>query len=248
MLTIGDYSEFMRLVRKYRIRIQTSHLIGSEAACVQCVTAHKSKGLEYGVVFAIGLSEKGYKNGRTNEKLFPAHLPLSPEKDDDEDLRRLAYTVFTRAKDELFLSYSDTDLSESADGPLPCLAHLGTDFFEPGQSANAVDAAFFLRTERRDLYALPYLGEESDFLRERIKKNFTLSATALQNFLNVVDGGPEKFVANNVLRFPQAKSLAACYGTAMHKGLEDFFSDYQRTGGYSKKILTESFRKAFLRE
>jgi hypothetical protein len=44
-----------------------------------------------------------------------------------------------------------------------------------------------------------------------------MNATALQNFLNVVDAGPEKFVSNSLLRFPQAKNIAASYGSAIHK-------------------------------
>jgi len=53
-----------------------------------------------------------------------------------------------------------------------------------------------------------------------------MNATALQSFLNIVDAGPEKFVSHSLLRFPQAKNISASYGSAIHKALEDFLSDY----------------------
>jgi hypothetical protein len=44
-----------------------------------------------------------------------------------------------------------------------------------------------LEVEKKDIFSLPYLGEENDFLRDRIEKIFVMNATALQNFLNVAD-------------------------------------------------------------
>ena len=74
-----------------------------------------------------------------------------------------------------------------------------------------------LEAEKKELFSLPYLGDEQDFLRDRIEKLFVMNATALQNFLNIADAGPEKFVSNSLLRFPQAKNIAASYGSAIHK-------------------------------
>lgn len=70
-----------------------------------------------------------------------------------------------------------------------------------------------------------------------------MNATALQNFLNIADAGPERFVSNTLLRFPQAKNIAASYGSAIHKALEDFFIDYQKNNTYQKKILIDVFEK-----
>lgn len=105
-----------------------------------------------------------------------------------------------------------------------------------------------LEAEKRELFALPYLGEETAFLRDRIEKIFVMNATALQNFLNVADAGPEYFVSNTLLRFPQAKNIAASYGSAIHKALEDFFIDYMSKKTYEKKILFESFEDYLKKE
>lgn len=82
----------------------------------------------------------------------------------------------------------------------------------------------------------------------RVQKNFIMSATALQNFLNIVDAGPEYFISNNILRFPQAKNVAAVYGSAMHKALEDFFTDFKSNKSFKKDMLYPSFEKSFHKE
>ena len=228
------------------MQIAASHLVGHEGTAVNLITVHKAKGLEYGRVYAIGLTEKQYKLGKISGSPLPKNLPLAPEKDDDEDIRRLVYTVCTRAKKDLILSYAQKNLSEKSDTPLGCLTDLDPTWIHSSiTSESLVD---FLKTAHRDLFSLPYHGEERNFLADRIRKQFTLSVTALQNFLNVADGGPEQFVSNNILRFPQAKSESACYGSAMHKALEVFFSDYKKTGLYSKSTLLETFEMAFKQE
>ncbi len=233
-------------MKKYDVQIAASHLVGHEGTSVNLITVHKAKGLEYGRVYAIGLTEKQYKLGKVSGSPLPKNLPLAPEKDDDEDIRRLVYTVLTRAKKDLILSYSRMNLNEKTDTPLGCLTDLTPAWGNGNVSTDSL--VDFLEKERKDLFSLPYHGEEKNFLADRIAKQFTMSVTALQNFLNVSDGGPEHFIANNILRFPQAKSESACYGSAMHKALEVFFTDYKKTGLYSKSTLLESFEVAFKQE
>ena len=233
-------------MKKYDVQIAASHLVGHEGTAVNLITIHKAKGLEYGRVYAIGLTEKQYKLGKVSGSPLPKNLPLAPEKDDDEDIRRLVYTVFTRAKKDLILSYAQMNLGEKSDTPLGCLTNL-----DPAWASSSValeSLVDFLEKEHKDLFSLPYHGDEKNFLADRITKQFTLSVTALQNFLNVADGGPEYFVSNNILRFPQAKSESACYGSAMHKALEVFFTDYKKTGLYSKSTLLDAFEIAFRQE
>jgi DNA helicase-2/ATP-dependent DNA helicase PcrA len=59
------------------------------------MTIHKSKGLEYPIVFLIGLEDG----------VFP-HLRSLTEPDELEEERRLAYVGITRARQRLFLSHA----------------------------------------------------------------------------------------------------------------------------------------------
>ncbi|MCI5051460.1 MAG: UvrD-helicase domain-containing protein [Candidatus Pacebacteria bacterium] len=63
---------------------------------VKLMTIHSSKGLEFKHVFVVGL-EQG---------LFPSERDEAKNKHEDEEERRLCYVAFTRAKDQLHVSYA----------------------------------------------------------------------------------------------------------------------------------------------
>ncbi|NJN17585.1 MAG: UvrD-helicase domain-containing protein [Oscillochloris sp.] len=66
-----------------------------EANAVTCITLHQAKGLEYPVVFLIGLEEG----------LLP-HSRSTDDRDKLEEERRLLYVGMTRARQRLYLSYA----------------------------------------------------------------------------------------------------------------------------------------------
>ncbi|MGX7111392.1 ATP-dependent helicase [Gemella cuniculi] len=72
----------------------------SEEDAVILSTVHASKGLEYKVVFIMGLEENIFPSIRDAES-------SEDEKNKMEEERRLAYVAITRAKEKLFLSYSN---------------------------------------------------------------------------------------------------------------------------------------------
>lgn len=63
--------------------------------CVNLMTLHSAKGLEFPVVFMVGLEEG----------LFP-HQSAQYDSDEIEEERRLCYVGMTRAKEKLYLSYA----------------------------------------------------------------------------------------------------------------------------------------------
>ncbi len=67
-----------------------------DANSVKLMTIHASKGLEFKYVFVVGL-EQG---------LFPSERDDAKNKHEDEEERRLCYVAFTRAKDQLHVSYA----------------------------------------------------------------------------------------------------------------------------------------------
>ena len=64
---------------------------------VTLMTIHMAKGLEYKVVYIVGMEEE----------LFPSQMMLSSRADLEEE-RRLFYVAITRAKQRLYLSYAST--------------------------------------------------------------------------------------------------------------------------------------------
>ena len=67
--------------------------VDPDADALRLTTVHQAKGLEYGVVFVLGLAEG----------LFPLRRAL--EEGDLDEERRLFYVAVTRAKDELYLCF-----------------------------------------------------------------------------------------------------------------------------------------------
>ena len=61
---------------------------------VTLTTIHSAKGLEYKVVFIIGM----------NEGIFPSERSIKERDDGLEEERRLFYVAITRAKEKLFIS------------------------------------------------------------------------------------------------------------------------------------------------
>ena len=67
--------------------------VDPESDAVKLTTVHQAKGLEYDVVFVIGLADGQFPGRR------------SIEAGDVEEERRLFYVAVTRARNELYLSY-----------------------------------------------------------------------------------------------------------------------------------------------
>ncbi|MBC7498149.1 ATP-dependent helicase [Candidatus Gracilibacteria bacterium] len=247
LLMLRDAIELISMIEKYDIRIETSHLIGNEQAAVNLITVHKAKGLEWDNVYVPFLTKREYKLGKISGATLPKNLPLEADKDDDADIERLVYTGYTRARHTLNVSYSVMSMDERVNEPLPCIGSEMNEWVEQAD-ITPMSLADNLENASQSLWSLPYDTQEEAFLQDRVDKQFIMSATALQNFLDISSGGPTHFVANNILRFPGAKNIAGCYGSAMHTALEIFFTDYKTNNSYKKEILYTEFEKSLRKE
>lgn len=96
--------------------------VDTEAEALKLTTVHQSKGLEYDVVFLIGLADG----------MFPGRRSI--EAGDVEEERRLFYVAVTRAKNELYLCYPRVATKAGPGGmlltPSRFLSELSPDLYE----------------------------------------------------------------------------------------------------------------------
>lgn len=97
--------------------------VEANSEAIKLTTVHQSKGLEYAVVFVIGLADG----------LFPGRRSI--EAGDVEEERRLFYVAVTRARDELYLCFPKINPRGGPTGmmntPSRFLQELPSDLYEP---------------------------------------------------------------------------------------------------------------------
>jgi DNA helicase-2/ATP-dependent DNA helicase PcrA len=226
-LYIRDLVEFAELYNHTNLKIIDTNPHTQSTNAVQVMTAYKAKGLEFEVVFVINLQDEIWgptARSRSSSISLPRNLPIAPASDGDNDKLRLLFVALSRAKHTLQLtSYSET-LENKPSLSLSFLINEAGEPVYPGFSQIKIDKPLgkkpieILTTD----WAYRYRNVIADkpALFKPILDNYKLSITHLNNYLDIVNGGPSYFMLHNLLRFPQAPTPSAAYGDSIHKTLQ----------------------------
>jgi len=229
-LTLESYLNFIELHRRIGTTLSVSHAADTQADAVHLMTVHKSKGLEFEVVYIFNSIDNvwGEKaRGMSRNISYPENLPLAPVGDSADERLRLFYVAMTRAKSTLRISFSGSD---DKDKQTLIASFLSDVEIEPTQIAPSDTAE---RVVSAELAWYEPLTTPDAQLLELLKPSldsYKLSATHLNNFLDVTHGGPQMFLLGNLLHFPSTKSPAAAYGTAIHATLQQAHVHLVATG------------------
>lgn len=231
-ITLQDFTTFIRLHRELNISLRlTGDTLASDAPAVQLLTAHKAKGLEYDIVFVHASVDSTWgQTARTpsGNITFPENLPLGTDTGSTPDERlRLFYVAMTRARKQLILSFSERNDGGKATLLADFLLSIGLD---PQPIA---EQTMIEELESAKLAWYEPLVTPSPDLKTVLAptlERYKLSATALNYFIDITRGGPQHFLLNNLLHFPQAKSAAQTYGTAVHRVLQQAHTHLVATG------------------
>ncbi|HEY1037326.1 MAG TPA: ATP-dependent DNA helicase, partial [Candidatus Paceibacterota bacterium] len=233
-LKLQDMIDFVDIHQKNGVALNDQSPFANSTNAVHLLSAHKSKGLEFDTVFVLSCTDEIWAGRGGSKKIsLPANMPIEPAGESDDDKLRLFYVALTRAKKNLYMtSYKVKD-----DGKesltlrfLTSDAELHDEVLKKLYAPEQGDEETFKETYTPETHELltaswvlyhtpPFFGEEHALLKS-VLENYQLSVTHLNNFLNVAKGGPQLFLEQNLLRFPQAKSPSGSYGTAVHKTLE----------------------------
>ena len=231
ILLLGDFMEFVGLHRSLNLPINGQSTYGVDAQSIQLLTAHRAKGLEFDDVTVISLTDDVWgetARGRARLLRFPHNLPVDAEGDTSDERIRLLYVALTRAREQLHLT---THIAMDSGKATPATSYLIDDQLSL-QEASEPSVAQKLRAEQIDWRA-PLIsvtdGDQSMVLKPLLER-YKLSATHLNNFLNITRGGPQNFLLHNLLRFPQVMSPHAAYGSAIHATLQRAHQHLRATG------------------
>jgi DNA helicase-2/ATP-dependent DNA helicase PcrA len=210
LLKAADVGTFVDMHTSYNIPLINETPFAHHENSVELLTSHGAKGLEFAYVFVISVNDSIWAGGRKGNKIaFPENMPLASAGDEEDDFIRLLYVALTRARHTLYLTHHDSLLrfldsndfimnTEELEGELNELVASGLSVY----------------------HAPPFAHDEEALLR-KVVEGYMLSPTHVNNFLDITQGGPIKFLEQNILRFPQAKSAGSVYGSAIHKALEE---------------------------
>lgn len=214
--------------------LNTSPYIEADEA-VELMTVFKAKGLEYKYVFLLSVTDKLWgasSGGGSNKLTLPANLAPTRHTGTSEDEKlRLLFVAMTRAKIGLFMTSYLADHSGKSTVRLKYLDERQTD--SGGHEAHVLPENY--RTiqehneERPELSILERSWKDShtlvgevglnELLAERLAK-YQLSPTHLNNFCDLIYGGPQAFLVNTLLRFPSEPGIDGEFGNAVHETLE----------------------------
>lgn len=217
-----SFIEFINLNRKIGATINITRQMSQLDNSINLMTAHASKGLEFNTVYIANAVDTTWgERARSKIRLinYPENLRLAPAGEQQDERLRLFYVAMTRAKQNLNISYSL--LNDSKKNTLRS-SFLINENWQPQKVESTQDREELARNLELAWYQ-PLIEPKTVKMHELLMStidNYKLSATHLNNFLDVTRGGPSAFLIQNLLRFPQAKSANATFGTVIHSILQ----------------------------
>ena len=210
---------------------------------VSVLTVHKANGLEFPVVFLVGLVDGRFPaRGRREPLALPDALCRDRRVPDTQDEapyaeeRRLCYVAMTRAREELVLSYAEEPaagrprraspfIAEALDAPLPRVARRDS----PVAAADAIES--LLAGDAAQRVPPPATGTPGSRL--------SLSFSQLDDYLSC----PLKYRLRHMLRVPVPAHHALVYGSALHQAVAAFHVRQAKGKPMTEEELLGVFRE-----
>jgi len=245
--SLNDFLKYIELLEKHDVSLKpTTHIIPDGS--VRLMTVHKSKGLEFDCVFVVNVYDGHWGNQRKRGVKF--HIPWEMlsirlnkefEEDENSDERRLFYVALTRARKNIFLSYSIFSQDGKEQIPSQFINEIPPEFVLDEDTAKFEKK---LLSHQEMFLSLSEDKKNSDNLRfskDYIRELFVrqgLSVSALNNYLEC----PWKFFFVNLIRIPETIDDAGLFGNAVHGALNKYITRL-KTVKPTEKFLLKSFEE-----
>jgi len=230
VITLGDVVQQFARLKEYNLSLSSAYL-PQDVDGVSVTTAHKSKGLEYEVVIVVRAADSVWSNARSRGEQFklPLYSKAAAEAADvlDDDAR-LFYVALTRAKKELYLTFSLENTAGKQQQPTRLLDRV-MDFLvveDVEVETGEVDALSVIKNPE------PLNLPDTEFIKKVILQR-GFSATSFNNYRK----NPWDYFYRNVLRIPEVKNLSSMFGTAVHGVLEQVVNYYNAEKSFPNDTL-----------
>lgn len=229
-LTLSDFLDFFVMYEAAEAALINSHPIAQSSQAVQLMTAYKAKGLEFNNVFILQAHDDIWgsaSTGANNKLSLPQNLAYIRYANSSDDERlRLFFVALTRARHGLYITSHATKDNGKVTTPLKYLNEAdGISAHLPGNAQKIIKDTAKPEQLAADIETLWQAGQVSlpanfrDLLADRLK-SYQMSPTHLNTFSDTERGGPEAWLVQTLLKFPQAPHVSGEYGTAIHNTLE----------------------------
>jgi DNA helicase-2/ATP-dependent DNA helicase PcrA len=219
--------------------------VDPDADAVAVLTVHKAKGLEFPVVFMIGLVDGRFPARTRREPLgLPTELvnEVLPEGDAHlQEERRLFYVGMTRARDELVLSHA-ADYGGRRARRVSQFVLEALDL--PAASSTARISADAAQSPLERLASFEPKAAPAEPGRGAIEGPLTLSFYQVDDYLTC----PIKYKYVHVLRVPIAPHHSIIYGSALHQAVQEFHRRQAKGYSMSEEELDAAFERAWSNE
>lgn len=221
-LQLSDFVEFVTLYERSGLPLLDTNPHATSSNAVELMTAFKAKGLEWDTVYLINCHNDVWgTSARSGNNSFalPNNLAwVKPARDSHDDRLRLLYVAMTRARNNLYLSGYQQTLSSKKTEPIAWFTAETVPL--PSETILAApQTAELIRTQEIQWGIQP--KEQTNLLAtlQPFLSNYKLSATHINDFVDLTKGGPRHFFFRHILHFPEALAPSAVYGSAIHQAL-----------------------------
>lgn len=219
-ISLSQWVDNLQILIDGGLSLNSPPLLGDLDQSIRLMTVHKAKGLEFEHVFLFKVLSGKWDNSASRTLI---KLPLGIVKTDiadsafDSDLeedRRLFYVALTRAKNQIYLSYSRFNDANREQLHSIFINEIDSQRLESTKSTPDSEI-----TALRSFYSpkIPRLSSVSlhGYLDNYLTTQYRFNVTHLNSYLHC----PLCFFFKTILRLPQSKTKSLSFGTSVHGAL-----------------------------